>query len=226
MQIIENPTAAEMPRNCRDTSSIPSTPPRSRPAIIGPTWFRGGGARRSPAVRGRCTRKMSQDLCNGRSRDQLGDEDIIPGKFPSSAVRVAFLSGESGEWATQSIARRVCVAKGIALADANVGWSFTLPRLGNPIDMHNLGRHRTRCRGGGSNFCSVSPATGTWTRRTCSRSVRCSRDSHNHVLMSAALRSSSIMLARIRDSIGNLCRSTSMTSPTAASKNSRGNGSC
>ena len=45
--------------------------------------------------------------------------------------RVAVLSGESGPFALQSTARRVCAAKGIELADLgdNLRWMFVLPQL-------------------------------------------------------------------------------------------------
>ena len=56
-------------------------------------------------------------------------------------VRVGFLSGESGKSATQSIALRVCKAKGIDPATISGGmckFEFTLPRLGSKIDVGNL----------------------------------------------------------------------------------------
>src|SRR5439155_5442483 len=45
--------------------------------------------------------------------------------------RVCILSGESGPFALQSIARRVCAAKGIDLAELGdyLRWQFTLPQL-------------------------------------------------------------------------------------------------
>jgi hypothetical protein len=54
------------------------------------------------------------------------------GEFACPAVkRVAVLSGESGPGALQSIARRVCLAKNIDLAElgGNLYWQFTLPQL-------------------------------------------------------------------------------------------------
>lgn len=62
----------------------------------------------------------------------LGEFDVY------KPVKVAFLSGESGESATQSIALRVCQSKGLDLATVPVLWSFTLPRLANKIDVGNL----------------------------------------------------------------------------------------
>jgi hypothetical protein len=45
--------------------------------------------------------------------------------------RVAVLSGESGPWALQATARRVCAARGIGLADLgeSLRWQFTLPQF-------------------------------------------------------------------------------------------------
>jgi hypothetical protein len=45
--------------------------------------------------------------------------------------RVAVLSAESGPWALQSIARRICAARGIELAELGdyLRWQFTLPQL-------------------------------------------------------------------------------------------------
>ena len=55
-------------------------------------------------------------------------------------LRVAVVSGESGQSTLQEIARRVCMSKGIRLADVNCKWSFDLPQLSNASDLRELQR--------------------------------------------------------------------------------------
>jgi replicative DNA helicase len=53
-------------------------------------------------------------------------------------ARVAVASGESGQAVLQETARRVCAAKGIDLAAANVVWGFELPQLADPAQLAAL----------------------------------------------------------------------------------------
>lgn len=53
-------------------------------------------------------------------------------------VRVALMSGESGEPVLKETALRVCKAKGVKLEDADVLWEFKLPRLADETDLAAL----------------------------------------------------------------------------------------
>lgn len=55
--------------------------------------------------------------------------------------RVCFLSGESGEFKLQDVARRVCATKEISLKeDVDMLWGWDLPQLAKPDDLDALGR--------------------------------------------------------------------------------------
>lgn len=53
-------------------------------------------------------------------------------------LRVCLISGESGEFTLQETARRIAIAKGIELAEANILWDFRLPQLSRPADLITL----------------------------------------------------------------------------------------
>jgi hypothetical protein len=63
------------------------------------------------------------------------------GHFPITApARVAFFSGETGFATLKETAKRICAAKGIALAQSGVFWGSQLPRLSDPADLDLLAK--------------------------------------------------------------------------------------
>lgn len=70
----------------------------------------------------------------------LGSGQPFLGRFQvPTPSRVAIFSGESGEFALQETAHRVCRAKGIKLRDCDVQWGFRLPKLGSRQSLQSLG---------------------------------------------------------------------------------------
>ena len=69
----------------------------------------------------------------------LGTGTRFLGKFKVPVkVRVAMLSGESGEATVQQTALRICEEREIDLADCDVFWSFDLPCLSRTTDRKRL----------------------------------------------------------------------------------------
>jgi replicative DNA helicase len=69
----------------------------------------------------------------------LGSETPFLGRFKvPKAVRAAVFSGESGGAVLQETARRIAKVRGIALGEADVLWSFDLPRLARKQDLGRL----------------------------------------------------------------------------------------
>lgn len=85
----------------------------------------------------------------------LGTGSPFLGEFTvTRPVRVAVLSGESGEHTLQETALRICRAKGVGLASVDCLWSFHLPQLANVAD---LGELTEGLRKGGVQVAIIDP---------------------------------------------------------------------
>lgn len=138
----EMPPDEEMPRDDRRPNGFVYAPIDSKAFATGdyrPTWL----VKRLLVARQPCIVGAPRKSLKTSTMADLAVSLATGTKFLGSfdvyrPVRTAFLSGESGESATQSIALRVCASKGIDLAEVPVLWSFTLPRLSNDIDVANM----------------------------------------------------------------------------------------
>jgi hypothetical protein len=109
----------------------------------GPTWLvRNHLVRHQPAVIGGPRKAMKTSIGVDLSISLATGTPFL-GRFKiDNKVRVAFLSGESGEHTLQETARRVCLVRGLRLEDLgdSVLWDFRLPQLAHPSDLAELQR--------------------------------------------------------------------------------------
>ncbi len=71
----------------------------------------------------------------------LGSQTPFLGKFRTPRKRrVAMFSGETVRGSLKANAERICISKGLTLADCDVLWSFKLPRLSVEADLRQLRR--------------------------------------------------------------------------------------
>jgi replicative DNA helicase len=109
-------------------------------------WLvKGLAARLLPCVAGGPRKALKTSLLLDLALS-LGAGAPFLGRFEVPKVcRTAFLSAESGPWALQETARRVCAAKGVRLAAADVLFGFDLPHLASPKDLEEFGDGLAGC---------------------------------------------------------------------------------
>jgi AAA domain-containing protein len=104
-----------------------------------PTWLiEGALVAKQPAIFGGQTKSLKTSIAVDMALS-LGSGHPFLGTFRIyRRLPVAVLSGESGPWALQEVANRICAARRISLASVDVLWQFSLPQLGNLLDLGEL----------------------------------------------------------------------------------------
>jgi hypothetical protein len=127
----------------------PSTTPPYDPAFITSREFDGGdyslawlvkrvAVKGQPLVIGGPKKVLKTSIIVDFAVSVAGGRPFLGEFFTPEPCRVAVLSGESGQAALQSVARRVAAAKGLRLADLDILWGFNLPQLADLLHLTAL----------------------------------------------------------------------------------------
>jgi hypothetical protein len=95
------------------------------------------------------------DLALSLAASQDEQPSCFLGKFlVPKQVGVAIWSGESGAPTIKETARRICTSRGIELSDTQTRWSFTAPRLADPMELRTITK---TLRDGGYSVAAFDP---------------------------------------------------------------------